>query len=405
MGRAQNTTRKEFRKMDIVRFGIIGVGNMGSTHSKYLFDGEIEGAVLGAICDINEKKREWAREKFGDELPIFEDYKELLASGTCDVVLIATPHYLHPVIAIDAFNAGLHVISEKPVGVYTKAVKEMMEVAKNSGKEFGVMFNQRTNPVYRKMREIVQSGELGELKRMVWIITDWYRTQFYYDSGDWRATWSGEGGGVLLNQCPHQLDLWQWIFGMPSSITAFCDYGKYHDIEVEDDVTAYAKYDNGSTAVFITTTGECPGTNRLEITGSKGKLVAENNVLTWVKNDGDEREHCFTVQAGFKKLDTTTEILNPEYDMLPQHKGITQNFTNHLLKGEPLLASGYEGINGLLISNSIMLSSWKNCEIKVGADGNEDEFYEILKTKIASSRRKVSAGNDKVADLSDTYNN
>lgn len=391
--------------MDKVRYGIIGVGNMGSVHAKYLFGGEIEGAVLGAICDISEKKRQWARETFGDELPIFDDYKALLASGTCDVVLIATPHYMHPVIAIDAFNAGLNVISEKPVGVYTKAVKEMMEVAKKSGKEFGVMFNQRTNPIYRKMREIVRSGELGELKRMVWIITDWYRTQQYYDSGDWRATWSGEGGGVLLNQCPHNLDLWQWIFGMPKYITAFCDYGKYHDIEVEDDVTAYAKYENGATAVFITTTGECPGTNRLEISGSKGKLVAEGSTLTWIKNEGDEREYCFAAKTGFDKLKTTKEVFSPEYDMLPQHKGITQNFTNHLLHGEPLLASGYEGINGLTISNSIMLSSWKNCTVEVGTESNEEEFFALLKEKIATSRRKTTVAEDTVTDLSGTYNN
>ena len=389
--------------MEKVRFGIIGIGNMGSVHAQYLFNGEINGAVLGAICDLKKSRLDWAREKFGSELPLFTDYKELLKSGTCDVVLIATPHYLHPVIAIDAFNAGLHVISEKPVGVYTKAVTEMMKVAKESGKEFGVMFNQRTNPVYRKMRQIIQDGELGELKRMVWIVTDWYRTQQYYDSGDWRATWSGEGGGVLLNQCPHNLDLWQWIFGMPKSITAFCDYGKYHNIEVEDDVTAYAKYENGATAVFITTTGECPGTNRLEISGSKGKLVAEGKKLTWTKNEGDEREYCFAAKTGFDKLPTTTEVLTPEYDMPEQHRGITQNFTDHLLKGTPLLASGYEGINGLTISNAIMLSSWKNCAVNLDDPNLADEFYELLKVKIAGSKRKENVTESEVANLSGTY--
>ena len=393
--------------MDKVRFGIIGVGNMGSSHAKNLFKGEIKDAVLGAICDLKESRREWARKEFGDQLPIFENYKELLASGTCDVVIIATPHYLHPVIAIDAFNAGLNVISEKPVGVYTKAVREMMDVAKKSGTAFGVMFNQRTNPVYRKMRQIIQSGELGMLKRFVWIITAWYRTQAYYDSGDWRATWSGEGGGVLMNQCPHNLDLWQWLFGMPKYVTGFCDYGKYHDIEVEDDVTAYAKYENGATAVFITTTGDCPGTNRLEITGSKGVLIAEGKTLTWIKNDGDEREYCFTTKEGFKKLDNTKEVLTPEYDMPEQHKGIMQNFTNHLRCGEERLASGYEGVNGLLLCNSIMLSSWKNnAMIEIGAEGNEDEFYELLKQRIATSRRKETVVSDgAVADLSNTYNN
>ena len=390
--------------MDKVRYGIIGIGNMGTTHAEYLFNGEIEGATLGAICDLKQSRLDWAREKFGPELPLFKDYKELLASGTCDVVLIATPHYMHPVIATDAFNAGLHVISEKPVGVYTKAVLEMFEVAKKSGKEFGVMFNQRTNPLYRKMREIVKSGQLGDLYRMVWIVTDWFRAQSYYDSGDWRATWSGEGGGVLLNQCPHQLDLWQWIFGRPKKITAFCDYGKWHDIEVEDDVTAYGKYENGATAVFVTTTGETPGTNRLEITGTKGKLVAEGGKLVWTKNKGDAKDHLWSVKEGFKKLDTETEVVELKYDdMKPQHRGITQNFTDHLLKGTPLLAEGYEGINGLAISNAIMLSSWKGCEIDLDDPALADEFYEILKVKIAGSRRKENIAEEQVANLSGTY--
>lgn len=390
--------------MEKVRFGIIGLGNMGSQHAAYLYAGDIDGAVLGAICDIKQSRLDFAKEKY-PEVALFSDYKEMLASGTCDVVLIATPHYLHPVIAIDAFNAGLNVISEKPVGVYTKAIFPMMEAAKKSGKMFAVMFNQRTNPVYRKMREIVQSGELGELKRLVWIITDWYRTQRYYDSGDWRATWAGEGGGVLLNQCPHNLDLWQWIFGMPKSVTSFCEYGKYHNIEVEDDVTAYAKYENGATAVFITTTGEYPGTNRLEISGSKGKLVAEGNKLTWTKLKVDEREYCFNAPGGFSQPEREEIVLTPEYEMKEQHRGITQNVTNHLLYGEPLIATGYEGINGLTLSNAIMLSTWKNRTVSLDEPTLADEFYSELKKKIDGSGVKKSGGSDEISDLSGTYNN
>ncbi len=390
--------------MEKVRFGIIGLGNMGSQHAAYLYAGDIEGACLGAICDIKQSRLDFAKETY-PEVALFSDYKEMLTSGTCDVILIATPHYMHPVIAIDAFNAGLNVISEKPVGVYTKAVFPMIEATKKSGKMFAVMFNQRTNPVYRKMREIVQSGELGELKRLVWIITDWYRTQCYYDSGDWRATWEGEGGGVLLNQCPHNLDLWQWIFGMPKSVTSFCEYGKYHNIEVEDDVTAYAKYENGATAVFITTTGECPGTNRLEISGSKGKLVAEGNKLTWTKLEVDEREYCFNAPGGFSQPEREEIVLTPEYEMKEQHRGITQNVTNHLLHGEPLIAEGYEGINGLTLSNAIMLSTWKNRTVDLDEPTLADEFYAELKKKIDGSTVKKSGGSDEVADLSGTYNN
>ena len=239
------------------------------------------------------------------------------------------------------------------------------------------------------------------MKRCVWIITDWYRTQAYYNSGGWRATWAGEGGGGLLNQCPHNLDLWQWIFGMPTKIRAFCSFGKYHDIEVEDDVTAYAEYANGATGVFITTTGECPGTNRLEISGSKGKLVYDSGVLTYTKLAVDERTHCFTTTEGFKKVDSTVEEIRfPNGG--EQHVGILKNFTNHLLNGEELLAPGYDGINGLSISNAMMLSTWKNDYVDLPNDG--EEFWSYLQEKIKTSRAKEDAPSV-VFDTEGTYGN
>lgn len=237
---------------------------------------------------------------------------------------------------------------------------------------------------------MVKDGSLGELKRCVWIITDWYRTQAYYNSGGWRATWAGEGGGVLLNQCPHNLDLWQWIFGMPSSIYANCEYGKYHDIEVEDDVTAMAKYPNGATGVFITTTGEFPGTNRLEITGSKGKLVYESGRLMYTKLEVDEREFTFSTTQGFASIPTTTEEIKIENGGGEQHVGILKNFTNHILYGEELLAPGYEGINGLSLSNAMMLSSWTGKWVDLPNDG--EEFWAHLREKIKTSRRKEDSG-------------
>ncbi len=386
--------------MDKVRFGIVGFGNMGTGHCKYLNAGEIEGATLAAICDIKPAKLEMAKEAYPD-VALFDNHMDMFKSGKIDAVIIATPHYFHPTIGIDAFNCGINVISEKPAGVYTKQVEEIMAVAKKSGLAYGMMFNQRTNPMYQKMREMVQGGELGSLYRCVWIITDWFRTQSYYDSGDWRATWDGEGGGVLLNQCPHQLDLWQWIFGMPTRIHAFCHEGKYHNIEVEDDVTAYAEYANGATGVFITTTGEAPGTNRFEITGTLGKLVAEGNTLKFTKNEVDAAEFSRTSDQGFGK--PKTEYIEYKFENGgPQHKGITQNFTDHLIKGTPLLASGYEGINGLSISNAMMLSSWKNDWVNLPNDG--EEFWAELQKKIASVKnREKKVVEEKIADLSDTY--
>lgn len=386
--------------MDKVRFGIVGFGNMGTGHCKYLNAGEIEGATLAAICDIKPAKLEMAKEAYPD-VALFDNHMDMFKSGKIDAVIIATPHYFHPTIGIDAFNCGINVISEKPAGVYTKQVEEIMAVAKKSGLAYGMMFNQRTNPMYQKMREMVQGGELGNLYRCVWIITDWFRTQSYYDSGDWRATWDGEGGGVLLNQCPHQLDLWQWIFGMPTRIHAFCHEGKYHNIEVEDDVTAYAEYANGATGVFITTTGEAPGTNRFEITGTLGKLVAEGNTLKFTKNEVDAAEFSRTSDQGFGR--PKTEYIEYKFENGgPQHKGITQNFTDHLIKGTPLLASGYEGINGLSISNAMMLSSWKNDWVNLPNDG--EEFWAELQKKIASVKnREKKVVEEKIADLSDTY--
>ena len=377
--------------MEKVRFGVIGIGNMGSGHVQNLAAGKIPGAELTAVCDIKPARLEWAKGVCGDApVSYFEDSHALITSGLVDAIIIATPHYYHPIIGIDAFENGLNVLSEKPIGVYTKKVVEFMDAAKKSGKTFGIMYNQRTDHFYQKMREMVKNGELGQLKRCVWIITDWYRTQAYYNSGGWRATWAGEGGGVLMNQCPHNLDLWQWILGMPSAIYANCEYGKYHDIEVEDDVTAMAKYPNGATGVFITTTGEYPGTNRLEITGSKGKLVYERGHLMYTKNEIDERDFTYASVQGFASIPSKTEEIEIPEGHGEQHVGILKNFTNHILYGEELLAPGYEGINGLSLANAMILSSETGKWVDVPNDG--EEFWALLQEKIKTSRLKEDAG-------------
>lgn len=347
-----------------LRIGIVGIGNMGSAHAGCIRRGEVEGLVLTAVCDITAARREWAATAFGDgEKPenaqtvaIFADYKDMLQSGLVDAVLIAMPHKLHPVIARDAFAAGLHVLSEKPAGVCVSQLSELYREAQASGKAFGIMLNQRTNELFAKARELVQGGALGVPKRLVWIVTNWYRTQHYYNSGGWRATWDGEGGGVLLNQAPHNLDIWQWIFGMPSRIYATCSVAKYHDIQVEDDATILAEYENGASAMFITTTGELPGTNRLEISGDRGKIVIENGQLTFWQLSYGERSYCFAPEGTEAPEVTLSEFVpqGPE----TAHKGILQNFTNHILKGEPLLAPGYDGVHSLQISNGAYLSSW-----------------------------------------------
>jgi predicted dehydrogenase len=277
----------------------------------------------------------------------------------------------------------------------------MNEVARKSGKIFGVMFNQRTNPLFARARELVVSGRLGEPKRLVWIITNWYRTQFYYNSGSWRATWGGEGGGVLVNQCPHNLDLWQWIFGMPREIKGFCGYGKYHDIEVEDDVTAYAEYDNGATAVFITTTGEYPGTNRLEISGDRGKIVIEQNFLKWWSLAEPERKTCFIAQDSSIRIPPDYTEITSE-DGGAGHNGILKNFTDAILDGTELLAPGYEGVNSVRISNAIHLSDWTKAPVTLPIDNAL--FEKLLRERSAASAK--SAGFlSKVGNLHGAFNN
>jgi len=291
--------------MENIRLGVIGYGNMGTTHCKNAANGLTPNMVLTAICDISEARRNVAKENHGD-VAIFDNYTNLLKSGLCDLVIVATPHYDHPKMVADAFAEGLHVICEKPAGVYTKQVLEMNEAAEKSGKVFSMMYNQRTNPVYQKVREMVQNGELGHIKRISWIITDWYRPQAYHDSSAWRSSWEQEGGGTLINQNPHQLDLWQWMFGMPDQITAFASFGKYYNIEVEDDVTAFFQYNNGTTGTYITSTGEAPGTNRLEIACDMGRLIVENNKITFTKNEVSEREFNKTNEKPFGKIPNET---------------------------------------------------------------------------------------------------
>lgn len=382
-----------------VKLGIIGIGNMGMSHIRNYVAGDMPEIEITCVADIDEKKFANAKEKL-PEVKCFGTASELIASGLCDAVIIATPHYAHPTIGIEALNAGIHVMSEKPAGVYTKQVNEIIEVAKNSEATYAIMFNQRTNCIYRKVKEIVESGEYGEIKRVSWIITDWYRTQAYYNSGGWRATWEGEGGGVMLNQCPHQLDLWQWICGMPSKVKAICHEGKWHDIEVEDDVSIYVEYPNGATGTFITTTGDYPGTNRLEITLDKAKIICEDNKIKMFKLNMSTSEYTKNADKGFGKIEG--EWVTVETDgKNEQHSGVMNAFAAHILRGEPLVADGAEGINGLTISNAAFLSSWLDKTVTLPID--EDLYYDLLQKKIQNSTAVKTVVEQLETDMSSTF--
>ena len=385
--------------MEKIKLGILGIGNQGSTYSKKILDGQCPEVELVAICDRNPKRIAWGKENLDAPITYFENAEEMLDSGLINACIVAVPHYDHPKYAMACMRRGIHVLVEKPAGVYTKQVREMNEEAKKHDVVFGMMFNQRTNHIYRKMRELVQSGEYGQIRRTNWLITNWYRPQCYYDSGDWRATWAGEGGGVLLNQCPHQLDLWQWICGMPVKVTAHMKYGQWHDIEVEDDVTAYVEYANGATGVFITSTGDADGSNRFEIQMDKAKLVAEGNELKVRVFEMSEPEFTKVNTKPFgtpkkTELEFETDGLNL------QHVGVINAWAAAILRGEPMVAGGEEGINGLMLSNAMHLSSWLGKEVELPFD--EDLYYEELMKRVATSRRKTEV-KEAYVDTANTF--
>jgi predicted dehydrogenase len=383
--------------MKEVRFGILGLGNMGAAHARSLLDGKIPRAVLTAVCDENPQ----ATARFPG-LPAFAGGNALIHSGLIDAVLIATPHFSHTTDGIAALEAGLHVLVEKPISVHKVDCERLIAACRPGHQIFAAMFNQRTDPTYAKLRELIQNGELGALRRIQWTVTNWFRSEAYFRSGGWRATWQGEGGGVLLNQCPHNLDLWQWLFGMPDQVRAFATLGRYHEIEVEDDVTAYLQYRDGTTGVFITSTGEAPGTNRLEVAAERGKVVLEDGKFSYTRNEVPTSEFSRTTAESFGRP-ATWDIAIPIQGNGSQHNGIILNFVEAILDGKPLLAPAVEGIHSVELANAMLLSSFEKETISLPLDGAR--YEKLLRHRIAESKTKsvvVSAVG--AADLSKSFN-
>ncbi len=377
---------------------------MGTTHFKATtVDRLCPEIELTAICDIDENRIKWAEDQLkGTEFKVesFSDAEELMKSGLVDAVYIATPHYDHPVIAKLAFSYGLHVLTEKPAGVYTKAVREANEAAKKAGVVYGIMFQQRTVPAFRKAKELLSSGEFGQIRGVYWIATHWYRSQFYYDSGSWRATWAGEGGGVLLNQCPHNLDVFQWLVGLPEEITASCNIAQWHDVEIEDDVVAMMKFKNGAHGTFIASTGMAPGRNLLEIMTDGGKITIDDDKLTVRKLTMLEQDYSKTIKSVFDTPKVTT--INYEFDE-KEERGVSyvmNRFASAILHGTELVARGEEGIRSLTLSNAMYLSEWTHAPVKLPID--EDLFYNELQKRVKTSKHKeVTAVYE---DTSSSYN-
>ncbi len=382
--------------MKEVRIGIIGLGNMGSGHVSNIEKGLVKNCRIAAVCDIVPEKMK----RFEGKCRCFSDSRELIRSGEVDMVMVETPHYSHTTIGIDALTQGVHTLVEKPISVHKADCERLIAAHKDKKVLFGAMFNQRTDPHYTKLKALLEKGMLGEITRVNWIITNWFRTQRYYDSGDWRATWSGEGGGVLLNQCPHQLDLMQWLFGMPARLRAFCGIGKWHDIEVEDNVTAYFEYPNGATGVFITTTGEAPGTNRLEVCGEYGRVVIENGRICWTRNEIGQAEFLRTSESSFATPETWNVDI-PANGNGSQHVGILQNFVNAILNGEKLIAPAEEGIRSVELGNAMLYSSMKGKTVEFPLDGKA--YERMLKGLIKGSRRGKKEVKAAVGDFSASF--
>ena len=374
--------------MNKVRLGLLGMGNIGKYHADYLLAGKVARAELAAVCSTSPHKLDTFKAK---GVAVFDDAQKLFQSGTVDAVLIATPHPQHPAQGIAALEAGLHVMVEKPLAAHKADAERLIAAARKQPQQiFGAMFQLRTEPRYARIRKLIQEGELGPLVRVNWIITDWFRTEAYYASGGWRATWRGEGGGVLINQCLHQLDTLQWLVGMPARVRGFCQLGRFHNIEVEDSVTVHLEWAGGATGVFISSTGETPGTNRFELVGTRGKLVLENGKLTFTRNEADMLEFSRAAKTGFAR----PEVWNADipFDNAPaQHATLLQNFTDAILDGTPLLVPGAEGIHSVELANAMLYSSLVNQTIDLPLDAAA--YEQKLNALIASSKlqKKVVA--------------
>lgn len=385
--------------MKELKVGVVGLGNMGSAHAKCIFDEKINGMQLSAVCDIDKETVSHYSQIFSG-VKTYYDYRDMIENAGLDAVIVATPHYSHTVIARFAFENRLNVLVEKPAGVMASEVKKMNLAAINSGKVFSVMFNQRTDFLFNNLRKIVKNGELGDIKRVTYNITNWYRTEEYYKSGGWRATWDGEGGGVLVNQAPHNLDILQWIFGQPRKIFAVLNNGKYHDIEVEDDATVLMQYENGTEAVFITSTGETPGTNRLEVSGSRGKAVLENGLLKLWQSVVDERTFCKNALSNSAHIEyrysETRSVENPN-----AHRKILQNFADSILLGTPLISNGSEALNEVMIANAAYLSAWtgKWIDLKnIDFEEYDNRLLELRKNSQTRKKEKTAFNNPSYKD-------
>ncbi|MCB1705019.1 MAG: Gfo/Idh/MocA family oxidoreductase [Halioglobus sp.] len=378
----------------VVRLGVIGLGNIARQHIQNLAGGQVADCELAATCA---RQAPAAADAFG--VPHFTDYAELVHSGTCDAVVVATPTFTHFDIGACALRAGLHVLMEKPIGLSTQEGEQLLALQR-PGQAFALMLNQRCDPLFVTMRELIEKGVLGQITRTHWTMTNWFRPEVYFQVSDWRATWRGEGGGLLLNQCIHNLDIFQWLCGMPASVQAFCEFGRYHDIEVEDEATAYFRYANGATGVFVGSTGEAPGVNRFDIIGDRGALAFDGQRLTLSENEPGTQAFSRDTREMFGMPVTTVSDITPER-AVNQHAAVMGNFAAAILRGEELLAPAAAGLDSLALANAMLLSTWEARTVDLPLDSGH--YQQQLAQRIATSSLRRKADIQASIDMSASY--
>lgn len=377
----------------MVRIGVVGLGNIGRVYADCIAGGGAAGAPLAAVASRSAPARAPYEQKGAAG---FADLESLLRAGAADAVVIALPTWLHASAAHAALAAGMHVMLDKPLALHKAEAERLFAQPRRAGQRFAIMFQLRLDPRFAEIRRLVQSGALGPVRRWAWTVTDWFRPEIYYRSTNWRGTWAGEGGGVLMNQCPHNLDLVRWMLGMPSRVTAFCRFGRHHDIEVEDEVTACLEYPDGVTGVFTASTGEAPGVSRLEIAGDLGLLRLEGGRLTLVRNRFPAREYSRTTRESFGPPPSEAESREiPAAARL--HAPALANFVHAIERGEPLVAPAEEGLESLELANAMLLSTWTGRSVDLPLDGAA--YERELASRRARSRLRETTETAAPADM------
>lgn len=379
----------------MIRFGIAGLGNIGQVHLGNLREGRVAGATVTAAADPSAERREGIQ-----DIDVFEDLGSLLAADCVDAVVLAAPTGLHAPMAIEALQAGVHVILEKPLALHKAEGERILAARQRDDQVFSLMMNQRCNPLYLKIKAWMDEGAIGRLQRTSWTMTNWFRPEIYFQASDWRATWKGEGGGVLMNQCPHNLDIFQWLCGMPASVRGYCRFGEHHDIEVEDQVTAYFEYPDGATGTFSASTGEYPGVNRLEIAGDRGLIIYENERCTLTRNTQSASEFSRTTDEMFGSPETEVETFETD-EQVNQHAVILTNVVQAICAGDPLIAPATEGLHSLELADAMLYSTWTDAPVALPLDGQA--FEQVLQQKMADSKPRTPVKTAAKVDMSKSY--